>query len=143
MIGIFPQPASRAYSFVNTIPAPNVEHAFQALALDEHRRQFSPTLWERPDDSTMPKTLKQVWFPGVHADVGGGGYETQDISDITLAWMISQLHPFLDFEKSYVLRENVATAQVHKKLGSEMKPWGLGEIPALRTYLVITNADLR
>jgi hypothetical protein len=66
VVGFLPQPTSRAYSFVNSIPSPNVENAFQALALDEHRRQFTPTLWEKPVDSTMPKILKQTWFPGVH-----------------------------------------------------------------------------
>jgi hypothetical protein len=75
----------------------------------------------------MPKILKQVWFPGVHADIGGGGYEPQDISNITLAWMIAQLDPFLEFEKSCVLQENIATAEMHHKLGTEMKPWGLGK----------------
>ena len=46
VVGLSPQPAPRAYSFVDSVPAPNVENAFQALALDEHRRHFTPTLWE-------------------------------------------------------------------------------------------------
>lgn len=76
----------------------------------------------------MPKILKQVWFPGVHADIGGGGYEPQDISNITLAWMIAQLDPFLEFEKACVMEENTATAATHRKLGTEMPPWGQGTV---------------
>jgi uncharacterized protein (DUF2235 family) len=59
-----------------------VENAFQALALDEPRYAFRPSLWERVPGSTT--NLKQVWFPGNHGNVGGGWYD-QQISDITLA----------------------------------------------------------
>ncbi|KAK3899155.1 hypothetical protein C8A05DRAFT_18372 [Staphylotrichum tortipilum] len=72
-------------------PAPvsnKVENAFQALALDEPRYAFRPSLWERVPGSTT--NLKQVWFPGNHGNVGGGWYD-QQISDITLAWMCDQL----------------------------------------------------
>ncbi|KAK4237622.1 hypothetical protein C8A03DRAFT_15863 [Achaetomium macrosporum] len=71
-------------------PAPviGVENAFQALALDEPRYAFRPSLWERIPGSTT--NLKQVWFPGNHGNVGGGWYD-QQISDITLAWMCDQL----------------------------------------------------
>ena len=130
VIGFLPQPASYEYSFVNTIPAPNIEYAFQALALDEHRRPFVPTLWERKGDAQFPKVLKQVWFPGVHADVGGGGYETQDMSDITLTWMVSQLDPFLDIEKSYIVQQDASTNEAHVKAGTEKQPWSLGETRA-------------
>ncbi|AEO69738.1 uncharacterized protein THITE_2053906 [Thermothielavioides terrestris NRRL 8126] len=72
-------------------PAPisnKVEYAFQALALDEPRYAFRPSLWERMPGSTTK--LKQVWFPGNHGNVGGGWYD-QQMSDITLAWMCDQL----------------------------------------------------
>jgi hypothetical protein len=59
-----------------------VENAFQALALDEPRYAFRPSLWERVPGSTT--NLKQVWFPGNHGNVGGGWHD-QQISDITLA----------------------------------------------------------
>ncbi|KZL76893.1 peptidoglycan binding domain-containing protein [Colletotrichum tofieldiae] len=72
-------------------PAPvsdHVENAFHALALDEPRYAFRPALWEKLDDNRT--NLKQVWFPGNHAGIGGGWHE-QQIANITLAWMCDQL----------------------------------------------------
>ena len=48
------------YSFVNTELAPNVENAYQALALDEVRSAFTPTIWEKPGPNQV---LKNTWFP--------------------------------------------------------------------------------
>ena len=63
-----------------------VEYAFHALAIDERRRAFEPTLWlEKP----KPKQIvSQTWFPGVHSDVGGG-YVESGLSDISLRWMMA------------------------------------------------------
>ena len=61
----------------------NVTHARHALALHELRPKFEPLLWS----SCAPwQTLRQVWFPGAHADVGGG-YEARYLSDTALGWM--------------------------------------------------------
>lgn len=67
-IGILPQRPTE-YAFVDTSVSPNVEYAFHALALDEHRKPFSPTIWEKPEGQELPKLLKQCWFPGVHSNV--------------------------------------------------------------------------
>ncbi|KAF5526248.1 Uncharacterized protein CGCA056_v002521 [Colletotrichum aenigma] len=48
-----------------------IQHAFHALAWDEYRKPFKPTLWSR-DISNKNTHLRQVWFPGSHSDVGGG-----------------------------------------------------------------------
>ncbi|EFX03731.1 hypothetical protein CMQ_659 [Grosmannia clavigera kw1407] len=77
------------WKFTNTHISTRVEHAFQALALDEPRYSFMPSLWERLETNTTTK-LKQVWFPGAHSNVGGGLCD-QQIADITLAWMCDQL----------------------------------------------------
>ncbi|PSR80000.1 hypothetical protein BD289DRAFT_79241 [Coniella lustricola] len=76
------------WRFTNSNVAREVENAFHALALDEPRAAFRPTLWERIHDHET--NLKQVWFPGTHANVGGGYYD-QQMADITLAWMCDQL----------------------------------------------------
>ncbi|MBO0844704.1 MAG: DUF2235 domain-containing protein [Nocardioides sp.] len=80
----------------------SVRVARQALAIDERRRSFAPCLWSVPDGSpettvvtgphdtasTVPR-VKQVWFQGVHTDVGGG-YAESGLSDTTLLWMTEQ-----------------------------------------------------
>ncbi|KAK4215532.1 hypothetical protein QBC37DRAFT_124295 [Rhypophila decipiens] len=93
-LGIPPAPvigvrgSADQWKFTSTQISNHVEHAFQALALDEPRFAFRPALWERAADSTTK--LKQVWFPGNHGNVGGSWYD-QQIADITLAWMCDQL----------------------------------------------------
>lgn len=62
----------------------NTRYAFQALALDERRAPFTPAVWERRDDQTAID-LRQVWFPGVHKNVGGG-YDDQETANMSLAW---------------------------------------------------------
>ena len=43
----------------------DVKHAFHALALDERRKAFRPTLWYIPEDQTIKPELKQVWVSGL------------------------------------------------------------------------------
>lgn len=66
-----------------------VRHARHALALDELRAPFTASLWEQDEPLPEGHSLKQVWFPGVHADVGGGYRETT-LSDIALTWMMDE-----------------------------------------------------
>lgn len=61
-----------------------VDAAFQALAVDERRRPFRPCVWLPPD--APGQVVEQVWFSGVHCNVGGG-YADHGLSDITLDWM--------------------------------------------------------
>ncbi|MCZ6574223.1 MAG: DUF2235 domain-containing protein [Planctomycetota bacterium] len=64
-----------------------VKHGRHALAIDDERRTFHPLLW---DEETFPEqTMKQVWFCGMHTDVGGG-YKEQGLSDVALQWMIDE-----------------------------------------------------
>lgn len=133
----------------------DVRHAFHALALDEHREPFLPTLWYIPNNETFkdeenaikhdeddwpglkehraeverlltkqrkayPSDLYQVWFPGVHINIGGGSdkddsYDGEGkldtmytqardfltllgLANITFSWMIQMLGPHLAFD---------------------------------------------
>lgn len=58
-------------SFVNTKVPQHVQHAFHALAIDEHRNLFSLTLWEQPDEPHRDNLLKQCWFPGLYSNMDG------------------------------------------------------------------------
>ncbi|HEX8169951.1 MAG TPA: DUF2235 domain-containing protein [Thermoanaerobaculia bacterium] len=76
-----------AYAFHDTQLGPNVRFAYHALAIDERRGPFQPTLWNY-DPKAAPK-IEQMWFAGVHSDVGGG-YEQTGLSDIALQWMLDK-----------------------------------------------------
>jgi uncharacterized protein (DUF2235 family) len=77
----------RDYTFHDTALSGTVELAYHALALDEHREPFVPTLWL--EKKKLNQTIEQVWFPGVHSDIGGG-YPESAVSDITLDWMMGK-----------------------------------------------------
>jgi len=65
-----------------------VTNAFHALAIDETREPFKPTLWTQ----VVPvagQTVEQVWFAGVHTEVGGGS-DDSSLSDIALLWMVAK-----------------------------------------------------
>lgn len=83
------QGTSHQWKFTNTQISAKVENAFQALALDEPRYAFLPSLWELLPGNEVTR-LKQVWFPGAHSNVGGG-LRDQQIANLTLAWMCDQL----------------------------------------------------
>lgn len=79
--------STKEYKFYDTNLSSDIKHAFQALALDEHRASFSPAVWERVRMEKITTDLRQVWFPGAHSNVGGG-YADQEIANISLAWYV-------------------------------------------------------
>lgn len=76
------------FQFADTRLSTTVRHGIHAVAVDEQRADFTPTLWD------ADPRITQVLFPGAHADVGGGnpasGHESA-LSDCSLLWMIAQL----------------------------------------------------
>lgn len=74
------------YEFHDVALSRTVRHAYQALALDEHRRPFVPAVWQRQAGAPATQVLEQAWFPGVHCNVGGG-YADAGLSDGALLWM--------------------------------------------------------
>ncbi|MCG7362374.1 DUF2235 domain-containing protein [Roseomonas sp. ACRSG] len=75
---------AKDYEFHDTTPSHIVRIGRHALAVDEHRDEFEPTLWTgtAPEDCD----ISQVWFAGAHSDVGGG-YQNRLLADIPLRWM--------------------------------------------------------
>jgi len=78
----------RMHKFDNNRLSPGVKRAAHALSIDERRSRFKPSLWQE-DALKTNQSVEQVWFAGVHSDVGGG-YARQDLADITLRWMLKQ-----------------------------------------------------
>ncbi|KAF5517814.1 Uncharacterized protein CGCA056_v011300 [Colletotrichum aenigma] len=159
--------------FHNPCLSPFIKHAFHAMAIDEHRKPFSPTLWHRspqnqadlqePDQDIMElkegfvRVLKkgadeaekskawkdfiaravydelkgssseliQVWFPGVHINVGGGnpnilaGDESdfEQLALISFAWMCDQIKPYLqlDDDEVYNTLSTLADREVEQR----------------------------
>lgn len=86
---------NRMHQFHDVSLSPMVEHARHAVAIDEHKIDFEPTLWENlaelnarrgatPHSPDAP--YQQRWFPGGHGSVGGGG-ERRGLSDVALEWI--------------------------------------------------------
>jgi uncharacterized protein (DUF2235 family) len=75
------------WGFHDTQLSRYVRHAAHALAIDEQRAAFAPTLWTQ--DPQADQELAQVWFSGVHSEIGGGSKDAT-LSDIALLWMIDQ-----------------------------------------------------
>ena len=75
---------TRLFGFHSTDVSPIVRRGCHALAIDEHRGAFVPTLWT----GALPAgtRIDQTWFAGVHSDVGGG-YRSRRLADIPLGWM--------------------------------------------------------
>ncbi|KAH7360619.1 hypothetical protein BKA65DRAFT_189578 [Rhexocercosporidium sp. MPI-PUGE-AT-0058] len=141
------------YKFFDTNLSGNIRHAFQALALDERRSPFKAAVWERADSHQTTVDLRQVWFPGAHSNVGGG-YDDQEIANITLAWMMDQLASIgIAFQDEYIDKVFIQNVRYYEnppkqqaKLSSmisrtpqwavdpiyekhkPVRPWGLGKI---------------
>jgi len=128
------------FQFSNRTLSPKVKRGLHAVALDEQRIDFTPTLWEPGDNVT------QVLFPGAHADVGGGyanNAQESGLSNVTLRWMIEHLRQagvrFVEAEVQAIVPD--AGAVAHKPwthgvwgalpAGSRTFPRGLAEHPSI------------
>ncbi len=83
-------PCKSQYSFHDVTLGDHVAHAFQALAIDEHRHPFTPSVWARSPTAPPSQIVSQMWFAGVHSDIGGG-YPQHGPSDTSLLWIASEL----------------------------------------------------
>jgi uncharacterized protein (DUF2235 family) len=88
-VGWFENPLRLPYSADN----PDIEIGRHAISIDERRAFFRTNLWRprHPPPAGGPKDLKQVWFPGVHCDVGGGYPEPESgLAKLALDWMLKE-----------------------------------------------------
>ena len=76
----------KKWEFHNTSLDSNVKHARHAMALDEIRSSFCVARWE---NAAQHDDAIELWFPGVHSDIGGG-YTECDLSNGALKWMMSE-----------------------------------------------------
>ncbi|KPM39236.1 hypothetical protein AK830_g7343 [Neonectria ditissima] len=123
-------PVNKQYAFHNTNLSESVDYAFQALAIDEKRLTFPPTIWHKTDNSPA-KELKQCWFPGVHGNIGGQadaphtGGDQGEIGYNTFAWMVDNVSGMLTFQEDTI---NVVIEQHRLAINSLADGWGSGPI---------------
>ncbi len=79
---------SRKNEFHDTELSSKIDYAYHALAIDEKRKNFQAALWYQ-QQGAKDQVLEQVWFAGVHSDIGGG-YPEAALSDISLQWMMEK-----------------------------------------------------
>ncbi|KGO37688.1 protein of unknown function DUF2235 [Penicillium expansum] len=127
---------NKQYAFHNTKLSKNLDYAFQALAIDERRKTYLPTLWHKTSDAPA-KELQQCWFPGVHRNIGGQAEDPptagdhEEIGNITFAWMVDNLSGMLTFEEAAidVLLEQHQHAQAANNAKNNITDgWGCGTI---------------
>lgn len=82
--------------FGDLILSPRVQRACHALSIDDERSTFHPLLWDEVAEADMVARkivpagrVTQVWFAGVHSNIGGG-YPEDQLSLVTLEWMMSE-----------------------------------------------------
>jgi len=73
----------KSYTFSDCFLNKNIKFGYHALAIDERRSKFKQVPWNPAAEN---QTIEQVWFPGVHSDIGGG-YPENGLSEIALKWM--------------------------------------------------------
>jgi uncharacterized protein (DUF2235 family) len=131
----------QTFGFLHTGLRTMIENGYHALAIDEHRKDFAPTLWtvRKPTDPgafTAPprdiSSVEQRWFVGAHANVGGG-CESDLLAQIPLRWMMKKasIHG-LAFKNDVDLDGDVLKAPIADSFGEFMK--GAYSVFAKRFY---------
>ena len=99
--------------FVSLQPG-RVIRACQALSIDDERMTFRPELWD--EAGANPGQIEQVWFAGVHSNVGGG-YPKQGMSLVALDWMMEQAEQFglrfIEAARTYVSTEQDVQGELY------------------------------
>lgn len=79
---------SSKYKFYDPCLNPDTQYGYHAVSIDEKRKKFPVSLWSEENISDN-QTITQMWFAGVHSDIGGGYVDT-GLSAISLEWMIDK-----------------------------------------------------
>ena len=117
----------RRDEFYDTKIGPNVHIARHAMAIDERRSDFEPTIWQQRPGADV----SQVWFAGAHGNVGGGlsrQGKKGGLSDIALAWMIREAQ--------------AAGLAVERHLGDSLEPDPLAPVYRSRRHVYRSRPSL-
>lgn len=134
---------NRRWAFHDTELSSWVGAAFHALAIDEQRSAFRPALWhQQPGAAQQGQELKQVWFAGVHSDIGGG-YKEAGLSDIALLWMVDQARRYgLAFDTDVLSAAGPKVMKPEKSVDFRVRPDGSGTVHSSRTGMYRLSSPL-
>ncbi len=88
LFGWFARFVDRDFQFHDTSLSTIIKHAYHAVSIHEQRGTFPASLWQK-QPGMENQVLEQVWFPGVHCDVGGG-YAASGLADASFLWMVDK-----------------------------------------------------
>ena len=121
------------HEFHDTELSLRVPVGLHALSIDENRKEFLPVLWDDVDAEgrAAGQVIEQVWFPGVHSDVGGGYDDDWRLADLSLNWMLSRLRDIahLHIPLTVTISDNNVLGTAHDERTGFGKLW----LPAERT----------
>jgi len=102
-----------------------VRHVVHMVAVDEQRDAFIPTLVEPPKprvDGSEPETLiDEVWFPGVHANVGGG-HADDGLARISLGYLCQRFVEHFETGSTPVFVKSGSFGELEKNIESRLQP---------------------
>ncbi len=114
----------------------NIEKAVHLVSIDETRTPFEPTLMNH-----KPGVVEEIWFAGVHSDVGGG-YEEDELGRITFRFMVEKINDHVGQKKLPAIKFHQQTldkyiAQISEDIYFHFH--GLGYKKAIRDIYVLEN----
>jgi uncharacterized protein (DUF2235 family) len=119
-VGLLGRLSQHWFGFHDVTLSSWVDRAFHAVAIDERRRPFLPTLWQQqPAARAGGQQVEQVWFSGVHADVGGGyTARERELANVALRWMINRVSTWcgLEFDPSPLAAAARSAIALHDSL---------------------------
>ncbi|MET4322516.1 DUF2235 domain-containing protein [Bradyrhizobium sp. RT5a] len=152
--GDFTGISSSQFDYLQTGLRLPIQNGYQALAIDEHRAKFAPTIWDVHRSAAKPRPLSSVeqrWFVGAHANVGGG-YETDLLAQPPLRWLMKKAESQgLAFRSEVDLDGDDVTAKIKNSYGEFMygaysvvsRPYfrTVGRVPEIRDDGTHTNVN--
>ena len=110
-----------------------IRQAVHVVSLDEDRVAFEPTLINR--DRENPDRIAEVWFPGVHSDIGGG-YWHDGLSDVALSFLIGKCRETLGQDISIA---KSTTEEIGKLLKAQGEILGLLDVDDIMVHPNVTG----
>jgi hypothetical protein len=143
-------------AFKDRVLGAGVAHARHAISIDENRFDFQLVPWEEFTDEDLaeaegrPARLKQVWFAGVHSDVGGSYPDNEaGLSDTALGWMLDEMArlpgaPIVNASRLTIFPDHAGPQHDERKSARDglvgSIPLGLGRLIPARIQMAMTWA---